>query len=93
MKRAFYYIILSSCILLVKPTFSQSWHTYFGDTLMASDISVEGIYVDDTSFIIGGCFQSIGENPIRDIAKWHNYSWSTFNHDQEHGCGPTCINY
>lgn len=63
----------------IKISYSQSWHTYFGDTIWDGNLTIRGIHIDGDSFIIGGAFYRIGNDTICTVAKWKNYQWTGFN--------------
>lgn len=78
-------------MLFVKLAVSQSWHTYFGDTVIGTELhSVMSI---DTTFTIVGFFSAIGDESITRIAKWKDYKWYDYSVEDVLGTGyPTCLN-
>ncbi|MDI9534364.1 MAG: hypothetical protein QM212_00045, partial [Bacteroidota bacterium] len=75
----------------IKISYSQSWHTYFGDTIWNGSLVIESIHIDEDSFIIGGAFQNIGNKPIKGVAKFNNYQWSGFQQTYSNSGYPSCL--
>ena len=81
-------------------TYSQSWHTYFGDTLHnghpcpgVNCPSVHAIYVDGDSLFITGPFGYAGNLPLWATAKWHNYNWYNLNITESNNYGKSIKRY
>ena len=70
------FILILLFLFFFNQTYSQAWHTYFGDRLSPDALpGVKDIYVDDSSFYITGNFRYAGDLPVYHVAKWHNYQW------------------
>lgn len=91
MLKSKYLIPVVFVIFLIKPAHSQSWHTYFGDTIWDGNCSVGGVHIYGNSFIIGGAFRRIGGDSITAMARWNDYQWSGFDLSPETSGSPTCF--
>mgnify|MGYP001006288636 CR=1 FL=1 len=83
-------LILIFLMLLVKFADSQSWHTYFGDTVIGNEIN--SIYCNDSSFIIVGVYGPIGDQNYEAVFRWQNYKWYNYGIDVLSSY-PTCVNF
>ncbi|MBI5220087.1 MAG: PKD domain-containing protein, partial [Bacteroidia bacterium] len=70
-----------ACIIFINNTvFSQTWSTWFGDTLQHyyspdNPIVIDNINVFKNRLMIFGNFVGAGSLPLYLVAKWHNNIW------------------
>ncbi|MDD2634228.1 MAG: PKD domain-containing protein [Bacteroidales bacterium] len=91
MLKSQYLIAVVLVFFLINPAHSQSWHTYFGDTIWDGISTLGGVHIDGDSFIIGGAFRRIGNDTIKAMARWNDYQWSGFDLSSATNGSPTCF--
>lgn len=80
MKKITKYVLLACLIICFNFSHSQTWHTYYGDTLIFGECPpycprVENIYVDKDTLFVSGIFINAGNLYTGLVTKWHNYKW------------------
>ncbi|MBN2778860.1 MAG: PKD domain-containing protein [Bacteroidales bacterium] len=86
-------IISIAFIFTNNALYSQSWHTYFGDSIWGGADVLRGITIDDDTFIIAGGSLFTGNDTTGAIAKWNNYSWTGFDLDLGSGIPESLLIY